>query len=243
MNFDAMEIDADNGQLLRRLDNFSFGSTEPAERTIQPDLVKRASKIQERDALAGLTEDDDVVNATSKFEFVRNPQDQNRRRPGDPDFDHTRIYIEPAVWNKLSEPQKLYWGIKKDNYNKIIFYQQGDFFNLFGPDAQVGIKEFDFKYNSVLDSVGFNRSSLDKYLLMFASRGYAVMVVQQETTAETDLEKEQKKAKKATEARKVTEQFTPGTRRQLAQVENIADNICMFSPLPLTAFLTCLRCT
>jgi hypothetical protein len=220
-------MDVDDSGMVERLQAFSMGSQVAPVRSVNADVVKRATRTHEKDIDAILAMDeDDSENNVSKFEFVRNPRDRENRTPTDPDYDHTRIRIPTKVYDSLTGPQQVYWTLKQDNYDKVIFYQQGDFYNMFGPDAQIGVKEFDFKYNAKLDSVGFNRSSLDKYLQLFASRGCVVMVVEQAHTAETDLEKAEKRGNKKGENRQVTQQFTPGTRRQLELVEGISENIC-----------------
>lgn len=227
-------MDVDDVSIESRLGPYAFGEASSTQLAAQRgpgnEAVRKATRTHESHLAAiAAIDDEDPLNA-SKFEFVRNPRDPEGRKPGDPDFDHTRLQISPSQMRDMTIPQRTYWEFKKDNYDKVIFYQQGDFYNMFGPDAQIGIKEFDFKYNPKLDSVGFNRSALDKYLELFASRGYAVMVVEQRHTAETDLEKQSKKtqAKKEGEARLVTQQFTPGTRRQLELIKDIVDSLCMY---------------
>lgn len=54
-----------------------------------------------------------------------------------------------------------------------MFFQQGDFYNLFGRDADVGVS-LGLVYNASLDSVGINRRDLEHWKAKFAGQGFKV---------------------------------------------------------------------
>lgn len=51
-------------------------------------------------------------------------------------------------------------------FSVVVFFQQGDFYNIFGLDADVGV-ELGLVYNPNLDSVGVNRRDLDHWKAKF----------------------------------------------------------------------------
>lgn len=53
----------------------------------------------------------------------------------------------------------------------VVFFQQGDFYNLFGPDADIGVT-LGLVYNARLDSVGVNRRDVNHWKAKFAGKGY-----------------------------------------------------------------------
>lgn len=147
----------------------------------------------------------------SKFDFAKNPMDFNGNRPGDPGYNPTELYISDQDWKSMTAAKKQYWEYKQKHFDEIVFFQQGDFFNLFGPDAYVGIEKFGLTYNKNLDSVGFNRKQVRDWAAKFCSLGYKISIFEQSTTAVTEEEKNLKKKKKGTEDRNVTNKLTAGT--------------------------------
>lgn len=72
-----------------------------------------------------LNENDIQVCDTSKFDWL-NPstiQDSNGRRPGDPLYDKSTLYIPPDVLNKMSDSQKQYWSIKSRYMDVVLFFK------------------------------------------------------------------------------------------------------------------------
>jgi len=54
--------------------------------------------------------------------------DSNQRRPSDPDYDPSTIYIPEAEWNKFTPGMTRYWDIKSKNFDKIVLYRFGQWF-------------------------------------------------------------------------------------------------------------------
>lgn len=131
-------------------------------------------------------------------DWLANPRDAQMRKPGDPLYDPTTLYIPPHEFSKLTAAKQMYYSIKRNNFdtglfyiyiyfNKmmalliniclestVVFFQQGSFFNLFGRDADISVREFNFVYNPKLDSTGFNINQLDDWIAKFVSRGYVM---------------------------------------------------------------------
>jgi len=113
-----------------------------------------------------------------RAEFLVDIKDREGRRPSDPSYDKTSLFIPDYEWKNFTPAKHLYWEIKKDRFDQIIFFQQGDFYNMFGPDADVGV-QLGLQYNEDKDSVGVNRRDYQTWALKFASQGYKVTRVDQ----------------------------------------------------------------
>ena len=83
-----------------------------------------------------------------------------------------------------------YWEIKQSNWDKIIFFKLGKFYEIFYHDAIICHKELDLAWSSNLTKklhVGFPEKMLDKNIQTLVSKGYKVAVIEQtETTRECE---------------------------------------------------------
>lgn len=60
-----------------------------------------------------------------------------------------------------------YWEIKSQNYDKVIFFKLGKFYEIFYNDAILAHRELDLAWSSNLSKklhVGFPEKMLDKYI-------------------------------------------------------------------------------
>lgn len=172
---------------------------------------------------SGATDMDGEEGAESRSSFARDPVDNAGRKPGDEGYNPKECRIPSDVYAKMTAAKKQYWDYKRNHFDEVVFFQQGDFFNLFANDADIGVTKFGLLYNKSLDSVGFNRKQLKDWATKFANRGYKVTVLEQDSTATTEEDKAKKKSqsssassslatkKKATEDRSVTNKITAGT--------------------------------
>ena len=65
--------------------------------------------------------------------WEENIRDMDRRRPNDPNYDPTTLYI-PAT-EKFTPAMEQYWDIKKFNMDKIFLFKLGKFYEIFYDDA------------------------------------------------------------------------------------------------------------
>lgn len=72
---------------------------------------------------------------------------------------------------------KQYWKIKSDNFDKVIFFKLGKFYELFYEDALIGNQLLDLKWMGTKMHVGFPERSLDRYTQELVKHGYKVVVV------------------------------------------------------------------
>lgn len=67
----------------------------------------------------------DVSDTSSKFGWLdpSRIKDANRRRPDDPLYDKTTLYIPPNDLTKMSASQKQYWSIKCQYMDVLLFFK------------------------------------------------------------------------------------------------------------------------
>ncbi|RLN25219.1 DNA mismatch repair protein MSH7 [Panicum miliaceum] len=117
----------------------------------------------------------DIVR--SKFEWL-NPstiRDANRRRPDDPLYDKSTLFIPPDALRKMSTSQKQ---------SGIL---SGKFYELYELDAEIGQKELDWKMtvNGVgkCRQVGMSENGIDDAVDKLVARGYKVGRIEQMESA------------------------------------------------------------
>lgn len=92
--------------------------------------------------------------------------DAEKRRPHDPDYDPSTIFVPPHEWKGFSGSLVQYWQIKEVNFDKIIFFKLGKFYEIFYSDAIICNKELDLAWMAKDKKlhVGFPEKMLDKYI-------------------------------------------------------------------------------
>eukprot|EP01022_Parablepharisma_sp_SALTPOND_P036623 TRINITY_DN99_c0_g2_i1.p1 TRINITY_DN99_c0_g2~~TRINITY_DN99_c0_g2_i1.p1 ORF type:complete len:735 (+),score=94.06 TRINITY_DN99_c0_g2_i1:4953-7157(+) len=110
-----------------------------------------------------------------------NIMDKNKRRPTDPDYDKTSLYIPESAFTGMTATVKQYWQIKRNNMDKVVFFKLGKFYEMFNEDAMVGHKILDLNWTGPLH-VGFPERCLEKYGAILVNNGYKVIVAEQMET-------------------------------------------------------------
>lgn len=71
----------------------------------------------------------------ARHPWLANIKDVDGNPPGHQDYDPRTLYIPPSAWNKFSPFEKQYWEIKCKNYDTIVFFRKGKFYEIFENDA------------------------------------------------------------------------------------------------------------
>jgi DNA mismatch repair protein MSH6 len=89
--------------------------------------------------------------------------DKNKKRPNDPHYDPSTIFIPEKSYKEMPAAMQQYWYYKRDNYDKIICFKLGKFFEIFEEDALICHKLLDLNFMGVNKlHVGFPASTLMK---------------------------------------------------------------------------------
>ncbi|KAH8396852.1 hypothetical protein KR215_005308 [Drosophila sulfurigaster] len=139
---------------------------------------------------------DDIVTTTSNFdepvvwphqklEFLQPEKikDKAGRRPDHPDYDKSTLHVPEKFLNSLSPGVRQWWVLKSDNFDCVLFFKVGKFYELYHGDADVGVNELGFTYmRGEFAHSGFPEISFDKMSSILIDRGYKVARVEQTET-------------------------------------------------------------
>ncbi|XP_062200486.1 DNA mismatch repair protein MSH7 [Phragmites australis] len=134
--------------------------------------------------------DEIAESARSKFEWLNlyTIRDANGRRPNDPLYDKSTLFIPPDALRKMSTSQKQYWNIKCKYMDVVLFFKVGKFYELYELDAEIGQKELDWKMTvsgvGKCRQVGISESGIDDAVDKLVARGYKVGRIEQMESAD-----------------------------------------------------------
>ncbi|XP_055328606.1 LOW QUALITY PROTEIN: DNA mismatch repair protein Msh6-like [Paramacrobiotus metropolitanus] len=101
-----------------------------------------------------------------------------------------------------------WWEIKSDNFDCVLFFKMGKFYEMWHMDADVGVNELQLTYmRGDHAHCGFPERSMPRYLNLAVSKGYKVVRVEQMMTAQ-----QLKETKNKQMPREVVRILTPGTQ-------------------------------
>ena len=111
-------------------------------------------------------------------------RDAQGRKQSDPNYDPTTIYVPPAAWNRFTPFEQQYWKIKAVNWDCIVFFKKGKFYELYESDADIAARLFDLKVSGGADRAnmrmaGVPEASIDSWLSRFLAAGYRCARVDQ----------------------------------------------------------------
>jgi DNA mismatch repair protein MSH6 len=135
-----------------------------------------------------------------------------------PEYDATTLFIPQDFIKKATPAMQQYWNFKTDNFDKVLFFKLGKFYELFYDDAIVGNKVLDLNWMGNDPGrlhVGFPEKVLEEKAYQLIQSGFKVAVIEQvETPQEMEVRlKEQTKSTKADKCikRELCNVFTKGT--------------------------------
>ena len=156
--------------------------------------------------------------------WLENPKDEEQRKVNDPDYDPTSLYIPPNVYKKFTPAQKQYWDIKRRNFDTIILFKLGKFYELFEKDAEVAVQLLNLQYmGGKRLHCGFPESAFDKYMSKLIKAGYKVGRVEQMETPE-----EAKGKKSSVVERKLCEVLSLGMLQDPERVSVQSNSVLLF---------------
>lgn len=154
-------------------------------------LVKAREKLAE---LSGAVKVGQEPNGwCENHSWSVNVRDSEMRLPSDPDYDKTTLYVPSSELSdargakSLSPFQKQFWRIKMKNYDVIIFFKKGKFYELYDVDADIGSSVLGLNYTKGgrvdMRCCGVPEQAFDKHCGRLIDLGYKVGRVEQTETA------------------------------------------------------------
>ncbi|EFJ45822.1 hypothetical protein VOLCADRAFT_105835 [Volvox carteri f. nagariensis] len=119
-----------------------------------------------------------------RFSFLHpdNIRDANQRRPDHPEYDPRTLYIPPGWFKefKISEGQQQWWNFKAHNFDSVLLFKMGKFYEMFEMDAYVGVEVLGLTFmRGEQPHAGFPEVKYADMAESLARAGYRVVVVEQ----------------------------------------------------------------
>ncbi|XP_006839496.1 PREDICTED: DNA mismatch repair protein Msh6-like isoform X1 [Chrysochloris asiatica] len=116
---------------------------------------------------------------------VEKRRDERRRRPDHPDFDASTLYVPEDFLNSCTPGMRKWWQIKSQNFDLVIFYKVGKFYELYHMDALIGVNELGLVFmKGNWAHSGFPEIAFGRYSDSLVQKGYKVARVEQTETPE-----------------------------------------------------------
>lgn len=159
--------------------------------------------------------DEPVVWLHNKLEFLKQNKikDINNYRPCHPNYDGRTLYVPAEYLNTLTPAMRQWWIIKSSNYDCVLFFKVGKFYELYHMDATVGVNELGFSYmRGEFAHSGFPETAYDRMATNLVERGYKVARIEQTETPDMMQERCKKQG--------TTSKYDKVVRREVCQVTN-----------------------
>ncbi len=187
----------------------SFAKGTPSKSTVNNNISHDNSDEEDEDGdsttpgssqsqnSATLNMSDNLEADLPLWVLPQNRKDSNGRLMSHPDYDERTLYIPPQEFAKFTPATKQFWTIKKTNFDVVLFFKMGKFYELFDNDAEIGIRELGLLRMGVSGRLhaGFPEIAFSKHAEKLVALGYKVGRVEQTQTPK-QLAEANKNAKK-----------------------------------------------
>ncbi|NXN93064.1 MSH6 protein, partial [Rhinopomastus cyanomelas] len=112
-------------------------------------------------------------------------KDARRKRQGDPDYDPATLYVPEDYLNKCTPGMRRWWQLKSQNFDAVICYKVGKFYELYHMDAVTGVNELGLIFmKGTWAHSGFPETAFGRFSDVLVQKGYKVARVEQTETPE-----------------------------------------------------------
>ncbi|XP_068009766.1 DNA mismatch repair protein Msh6 isoform X2 [Melanerpes formicivorus] len=112
-------------------------------------------------------------------------KDARRRRQSDPDYDPRTLYVPEDYLNRCTPGMRRWWQLKSQNFDAVIFYKVGKFYELYHMDAVTGVNELGLIFmKGTWAHSGFPETAFGRFSDVLVQKGYKVARVEQTETPE-----------------------------------------------------------
>ncbi|XP_066172436.1 LOW QUALITY PROTEIN: DNA mismatch repair protein Msh6 [Sylvia atricapilla] len=112
-------------------------------------------------------------------------RDAHRRRQGDPDYDPCTLYVPEDYLNKCTPGVRRWWQLKSQNFDAVICYKVGKFYEMYHMDAVTGVNELGLIFmKGTWAHSGFPEIAFGRFSSILVQKGYKVVRVEQTETPE-----------------------------------------------------------
>ncbi|XP_032627935.1 DNA mismatch repair protein Msh6 [Chelonoidis abingdonii] len=112
-------------------------------------------------------------------------RDGCRRRQSDPHYDPCTLHVPEDYLNKCTPGMRKWWQLKSQNFDAVIFYKVGKFYELYHMDAVTGVNELGLVFmKGIWAHSGFPEIAFGRFSDVLVQKGYKVVRVEQTETPE-----------------------------------------------------------
>ena len=173
------------------------------------------SAISNEEGLAKTDFQANPHDALPDFLKPENIKDKNGNRPDSPQYDYNTLYVPPDFLKKQTPAMRQFWDFKSQNFDKVLFFKLGKFYEMFYDDAIIGNQILDLNWmgnDSRKLHVGFPEKALEKKAEKLVTAGFKIAVIEQTETPEEMKERFKSGDKgEKTIKRKLCNVYTKGT--------------------------------
>ncbi|KAI7818742.1 muts domain V-domain-containing protein [Gamsiella multidivaricata] len=171
---------------------------------------------------------------SGRYKWLLDIKDGDGNPIGSPDYDPRTLYIPKSAWEKFTDFERQFWEIKGQNFDSVVFFKKGKFYELYENDADIGHQQFDLKLTdrTNMRMVGVPESSFEYWAAQFIAKGYKIARVDQMETALGKAMRERDGAIKKSAVQKVIRRelhsiLTAGTLTDSGLLTNEMATYCM----------------
>lgn len=205
---------AERSKKIRRKSNTPASPSPPAPPTPDADGPGRFARRDE-----------------SRLDFLQPDKlrDANRRRPDDPAYDPSTLHVPQSFLKSLTGGQEQWWKFKAENFDAVLLFKMGKFYEMFEMDAHVGAEHLGLQYmRGEQPHCGFPEKNYHTHAERLARKGFRVVVIEQTETPEMLAERnkllgQQGKKKARVVNREKVAVLTKGTLVDSTMVESVTD--------------------
>ncbi|XP_074846119.1 DNA mismatch repair protein Msh6 [Carettochelys insculpta] len=112
-------------------------------------------------------------------------RDACRRLQTDPRYDPCTLHVPEDYLNKCTPGMRKWWQLKSQNFDAVIFYKVGKFYELYHMDAVTGVNELGLIFmKGIWAHSGFPEIAFGRFSDVLVQKGYKVVRVEQTETPE-----------------------------------------------------------
>ncbi|GIX68461.1 hypothetical protein CDAR_500391 [Caerostris darwini] len=157
---------------------------------------------------------------------VSKKSEKNFRPSSDPNYNPRTLHVPQDFKKTLTPAMKQWWDLKTENFDTVLFFKVGKFYELYHMDAAIGVKELGLIYmKGDFAHSGFPEIAFGRYSECLIEKGYKVARVEQTETPQM-MEERCKKMRHSTKydkvvAREICQITSKGTRTLTYQDESM----------------------
>jgi len=159
--------------------------------------------------------DEELYAKLPSFFHADQIRDKNGRRPDNENYDPSTLYVPDSYIKTLTPGLQQYWQFKRINYDKVVLFKVGHFYEIYHHDAILCHRLLELNWHGFYPlHVGFPEKSYGYWTKKLVDAGHRVVAVEQVETPEqmqARLKQQGRGKKVKLVKREVCEVLTKGT--------------------------------